>query len=135
MKEEKTKKYILFVCIENSARSQIAEGFFNAYNTHKNIVGISAGLEPVKEIKPNAVKVMKEKGIDLSKQYPKELTPELVEQSIHIYTMGCINHCPLTPKEKTTSWSFDDPKNKDINEYRRIRDEIEKKIKEVISSL
>lgn len=81
-------KYILFLCTENSARSQIAEGFFNFYNKNPEYTGISAGTHPVKSINPYAIKVMKEKGIDITKQQPKTVTWDMVQNAYRIYTMG-----------------------------------------------
>ena len=128
-------KYILFVCNENTARSQMAEGFFNYYNKNPEYNGISAGLKMAEFIKPLAVEVMKEKGIDMSKQKPKLLTLDMVENAYKIYTMGCIKNCPAAPPEKTFDWKLEDPVGKPIETYRKIRDDIEQKIKRRISEL
>jgi len=129
------KKYILFVCNENSARSQMAEGFFNYYNKNPEYVGISAGLKMTDAVKPYAIDVMKEKNIDISTQKPKLLTLDMVENAYKIYTMGCIKSCPAAPPEKTFDWKLEDPSGKPIETYRQIRDDIEQRIKKLVSEL
>jgi arsenate reductase (thioredoxin) len=129
------KKIVLFVCQENSGRSQMAEGFFNRLNKNPDYVGVSAGLTPVDAIKPLAVVVMKEKGVDISKQKPKNLTLEMIENALKIITMGCIKSCPAAPEEKTVDWKLQDPAGKQIEDYRRIRDEVEEKVKKLIAEL
>ncbi len=126
-------EYILFVCIQNSARSQMAEGFFNFYNQNENYIGISAGTEIATSIKTYAIKAMKEKGIDISNQKPKLLNIEMGKKAKMIITMGCIKGCPLTPKEKTIDWNLKDPKT--IDDFRNVRDDIENKVKELILKL
>ncbi len=128
-------RHVLFVCHENSARSQMAEGFFNRLNKNPAYLGVSAGLTAVDSIKPLAIEVMREKGIDLSKQKPKNLTFEMIENAERIITMGCVKSCPAAPPEKTTDWRLDDPAGKPIEDYRRIRDEIEEKIGKLIEEL
>ena len=128
-------KYILFVCNENSARSQMAEGFFNFYNKNPEYLGVSAGLKMADAIKPYAIDVMKEKGIDISKQKPKLLTLDMVENAYKIYTMGCVKSCPAAPPEKTFDWKLEDPAGKPIETYRKVRDNIEQRIKKLISEL
>ncbi|MDO8553449.1 MAG: arsenate reductase ArsC [Candidatus Micrarchaeota archaeon] len=128
-------KIILFVCTENSARSQMAEGFFNFYNKNPEYVVISAGTEPAKTIKPFAIEVMKERGIDISKQTPKVLTLSMAQSAYKIYTMGCIETCPLTPPEKTEDWELEDPGNRPIRTFRKIRTEIEKIVKKTVHRL
>lgn len=128
-------KVILFVCTENSARSQMAEGFFNFYNKKSEYVAVSAGTAPSKTVKPFAIEVMKEKGIDISNQTPKMLTWNMAQDAYHVYTMGCIDSCPLTPPEKTEDWKLDDPAGGSIEKFRIVRNEIEQRIKRLISEL
>ncbi len=135
MKLMEETKYILFVCVHNSARSQMAEGFFNHYNRIPGIVGASAGTSPAKRVHPLAVESMRERGIDISHHKPKPLTPELVEKSWKIFTMGCITDCPITPPEKTIDWNFDDPSGGTLDKFRRVRDEIEIAIKRLIGEI
>jgi len=129
------KKYVLFVCHENSARSQMAEGFFNNLNKNPDYVGVSAGLKAADSIKPLAVEVMKEKGVEISEQKPKNLTFEMIENAVRIITMGCIKSCPAAPPEKTVDWKLEDPAGKPIESYRRIRDEIEEKVGKLVEEL
>ncbi len=111
----------------------MAEGFFNFYNKNNNYIGISAGTKIAVSIKFFAIKVMKEKGIDISNQKPKVLDVEAAKKSKMIITMGCIKSCPLTPKEKTIDWNLKDPIT--IDDFRNIRDEIEIKVKELLFKL
>jgi len=128
-------KYILFVCNENSARSQMAEAFFNHYNKNQEYAGISAGLKKTDAIRPYALEVMTEKGIDMSAQKPKMLTFEMIDAAYRIYTMGCIKTCPAAPPEKTFDWKLEDPAGKPVEAFRMVRDEIEARVKSLISEL
>lgn len=96
---------------------------------------MSAGTNPSKGVKPFAIEVMKEEGIDISKQKPKLLDGNMAQEAYKVFTMGCINSCSLTPKDITTEWNFDDPAGKPIESYRKVRDKIKNKIKELISGL
>jgi len=122
------KKRVLFLCVENSCRSQMAEAIFNSLA--KNAVAESAGIKPASKVDERAIEVMKEIGIDISNKKPKLLSRDK-EYDI-IVTMGCMNGCPVTPKEKTIEWNIPDPKGKDIDEYRKVRDEIRKRIERLI---
>jgi len=128
-------KNILFVCTENSARSQMAEAFFNHYNKNPEYVGISAGTKPASAIKELAVEVMEEKGIGMEKQKPKMLDIGSAFGAYRIFTMGCVKGCPITPPEKTEDWKLEDPAGKPIEKFREIRDEIEAKVKELVNNL
>lgn len=125
----------MFVCVGNAARSQIAEGFFNAYCGNDNYRAISAGTQPAGFVSYKAVDVMKEKGIDISKQTSEKITDEMIRDSYRIYTMGCLQNCPITPEEKTVEWNFEDPKRQAIEFYRGLRDSIETKVKELLVEL
>ena len=113
----------------------MAEGFFNHYNRRKEFLGASAGTRPAVEVKQFAVEVMKEKGIDISSHRPGPLTETMIKSAWLIFTMGCLSECPVTPPEKTVDWNFDDPAGKPIEEFRRVRDEIEHKIVELVQFL
>ena len=128
-------KIVLFVCNENSARSQMAEGFFNHYNNNSGYIGLSAGLKATDAIKPLAIEAMKEKGIDISHQKPKILTYEMIENAEKIITMGCVKSCPAAPPEKTADWELEDPSGKPIESFRNVRDEIDRKVKKLITNL
>lgn len=126
-------KKILFVCVENACRSQMAKGFFNVY-TNKAVAD-SAGTKPADKVDPVAVQVMKEKNIDISVFVPKMLDFSMNNEFDFIVTMGCIDGCPVTPKNKTIEWNIEDPKGKDIDFYRNVRDQIESNVKKLIKEV
>ena len=130
------RKKILFVCVENAGRSQIAEGFFSKY-APKGYEAISAGTKPTLAINPIAVEVMKEVGIDLSKQKPKVLTNEIIQDSVLNVNMGCMDktECPAVFMKNSVDWNVEDPKGKSIEQVREIRDEIEKKVQQLCKNL
>jgi len=130
-----TKK-ILFVCVENAGRSQIAEGFFRKYVT-SCYQPISAGIQPVSETNPLAIEVMKEIGIDISKQTPKIISEETINQSTKIVNMGCMDNqsCPALFLDNVIDWKIPDPKGKSIDEVRKIRDQIKVKVIELVKNL
>ena len=129
-------KTILFVCIENAGRSQMAEGFFKKYAPSR-FKTVSAGTKSAYQLNPIVVEAMKEVGIDISKQKSKELTDEMIRDSYKVVNMGCMdkNFCPTIFVPKVIEWNLEDPKWKSIAEVREIRDEIEKRIKEFVSTL
>ena len=126
-------KKVLFVCVENACRSQMAKGFFNAFT--KNAVADSAGTRPAGRIDPVAVQVMKEKNIDIGVFVPKMLTFSMNNEFDFIVTMGCIDGCPITPRNKTIEWTVEDPKGKNIDFYRNVRDQIEINVKKLIKEV
>ena len=130
-----TKK-ILFVCVENAGRSQIAEGFFKKYVT-SNYQPISAGTQPGSETNPLVIEVMKEVGIDISKQTPKMISEVMINESTKIVNMGYMDKesCPALFLNDIIDWAIQDPKDKSIDKIREIRDEIERKIKELVADL
>jgi len=125
------KYKVAFVCIGNSCRSQIAEGFAKEYGSDVLEV-YSAGTDPADQVNANAVKVMKEQGIDISDQYPKLLKDIPAELDILI-TMGCGVECPFVPCKIREDWGLDDPVGKPIEVFRETRATIEKKVKELIN--
>ena len=129
-------KKILFVCVENAGRSQIAEGFFRKY-APDGYESISAGTKPVNNLNPIAVKVMKEIGIDISRQKSKLVSNEMINNSEEVVNMGCMDKesCPALFVEDIADWRIEDPKGKSIEHVREIRDTIEKKIKELVEKL
>ncbi|MGC1133949.1 MAG: arsenate reductase ArsC [Nitrososphaeraceae archaeon] len=132
----KTKKTILFVCVENAGRSQMAEGFFKKY-APEEFVPSSAGTKPISEINLLAIQVMNEIGIDISKQKPKDLSEDMMRNSYKIINMGCMdkNFCPTLFIPKVIDWGIEDPKDKPIEQVREIRDEIERRIKELATDI
>lgn len=129
-------KSILFVCVENAGRSQMAESFFNKY-APKGYEAISAGTKPVSQINPIAVEVMRQAGIDISNQKSKELTEDMIRNSSNIVNMGCMEKesCPTLFLQNLLDWNIEDPKDKPIEKVREIRDEIDKRVKELVASI
>ncbi len=132
---DSARKTILFVCVQNAGRSQMAEGFFRKYAPKGHEV-ISAGTVPTSQINPIAVEVMKEIGIDISKQKPKDLTEDMMRNATSIINMGCMDDkfCPALFVSKVIDWGIEDPKDKPIEKVRQIRDQIEKRVLEIIDS-
>jgi protein-tyrosine-phosphatase len=127
---------VLFVCVENAGRSQMAEAFANYYGRGK-LIASSAGVMLADRVNPVVVEVMREKGIDISQNRPKLLTPKMAEEADRIITMGCSveNVCPAPLLKNVVDWGLEDPKGKSIEKIRQIRDEIEKRVEELISEL
>jgi arsenate reductase (thioredoxin) len=126
-------KTVLFICVHNSGRSQMAEAFFNQMAQGK-AKAISAGSQPADKVNPTVVEVMQEVGIDISHNKPKLLTLEMMEGIALAVTMGCENACPYTTAE-TRDWALDDPKDKPIEQVRKIRDEIKTRVSSLINEL
>nr|MDO8111732.1 arsenate reductase ArsC [Candidatus Sigynarchaeota archaeon] len=135
-----TKKLsILFVCVGNASRSQMAEAFAHKY-LPRNIKIVSAGTKPASTISSDTIKAMAEVGIDMSKQKPKLLTIEMVNDATHFISMGCgvMESCPFPiakDKIEIEDWDLEDTKGKDIAAIRKIRDLIEQKIKDLAKKL
>lgn len=132
----KTKKTILFVCVQNAGRSQMAEGLFRRY-APDGYEPMSAGTVPISQINPLAIQVMSEIGIDISKQKPKDLTEDMIRNSDKIINMGCMdkNFCPTLFIPKVIDWGIEDPKDKPVEKIREIRDEMERRIKELAADV
>ena len=130
-------KVILFVCVENAGRSQIAEGFFNQKYAPKGYHAISAGTRPVSQINPLAVQAMAEIGIDISSQKSKIITEDMIKSSAKSVNMGCIDkaECPMLFIHNVIDWGIEDPKGKPIEKVREIRDEIDRRVREIAQSL
>ena len=127
-------KTVLFVCVHNAGRSQMAAGFMKSLGKDKVNV-LSAGSMPKDQINPVAVEVMKEVGIDISNNQPKILTTESVKESDVVITMGCGDACPIFPGKRYEDWQLEDPAGKDLETVRRIRDEIKSRIETLISEI
>jgi arsenate reductase (thioredoxin) len=126
-------KTVLFICVHNSGRSQMAEVFFNQMAKGR-AKAISAGSQPADRVNPTVVEVMREIGIDISHNKPKLLTLEMMEGITLAITMGCENACPYTTAE-TRDWALEDPKDKPVEEVRKIRDEIKIRVGDLIKEL
>ncbi len=134
--KSKTKKIILFVCVENAGRSQMAEAFFRKY-APDNYDAVSAGTHHKSQINPLSVEAMKEVGMDISNQKPKEMTEDMIRNATKIINMGCMdkNFCPTLFIHKVVDWNIEDPKDKPIEKVREIRDEINDRIKKAIENI
>jgi arsenate reductase (thioredoxin) len=135
--EQEKEKTVLFVCVENAGRSQIAEGFFRKY-APRGYSAISAGTRPAaREINPLAIQVMKELGIDISKQKPKIITEEMIRNSSIRVNMGCMDKelCPTLFIHNVLEWGIEDPKGKSIGKVREIRDDIEQRVRQLAADL
>ena len=134
--KNESKKSVLFVCVQNAGRSQMAEGFFKKY-APKEYEGISAGTMPVSEINPLAVEVMREVDIDISGQKSKEITEDMIRNSSKIVNMGCMDKvsCPTLFLQNLLDWNIEDPKDKQIDKVREIRDEIEQRVKKLVADI
>ena len=132
----KDEKTVLFVCVENAGRSQMAEEFFKKY-APKGFKSLSAGTKPVYKLNPIVVEAMKEVGIDISKQKSKELTDEMIRECNNVVNMGCMdkNFCPTIWLPKVIEWNLEDPKGKPIEKVREIRNEIEKRTKKLAAEI
>src|SRR5918911_1899339 len=135
--EEQQEKVILFVCVENAGRSQMAEGFFNQRYAPNGYRAISAGTRPVSQINPLAVQAMSEVGIDISSQKSKIITEDMIKGSEKSINMGCIERadCPMLFMNSVIDWGIEDPKGKPIEKIREIRDEIDTRVREIAQSL
>lgn len=127
-------KIVIFACIHNAGRSQMAAAFFNKFADSKKAKAISAGTNPALKVHPEVLLVMKEEGIDLSNAKPTLLTDELAKEANLIVTMGCGEQCPYVPGLERQDWPLQDPKGKDIESVKAIRGQIKKLVLELIES-
>jgi arsenate reductase len=128
------KPSVLFVCIHNAGRSQMAAGYLR-HLAGDRIEVRSAGSMPADQINPIAVEAMREEGIDITAEQPKVLTPEAVQASDVVITMGCGDACPYYPGKRYEDWKLDDPAGQGIDAVRPIRDDIRARIEGLIASL
>jgi len=128
------KPAVLFVCVHNAGRSQMAAGFMRELAGEKVEV-LSAGSAPKDSINPIAVEAMKEVGIDISNQQPKILTTEAVFESDAVITMGCGDACPIFPGKRYEDWVLEDPAGQDLNFVRKVRDEIKVRVESLLKDL
>jgi arsenate reductase len=128
------KPEVLFVCVHNAGRSQMAAALLDHLAQGRVLVR-SAGSTPADEINPAVVAAMAELGLDLSKEYPKPLTTEAVEGSDVVVTMGCGDACPVFPGKRYLDWDLDDPAGRSVDEVRAIRDEIDLRVRGLLTDL
>jgi arsenate reductase len=129
-----TKKTVMFVCVHNAGRSQMAAGFMRELGGDQVEV-LSAGSAPKDSINPVAVEAMSELGIDIANQKPKVLTPEAVQQSDVVITMGCGDACPIYPGKRYEDWALEDPAGQGIEPVRKIRDEIKTRVERLLKEI
>ncbi|MGG7466175.1 arsenate reductase ArsC [Plantibacter sp. YIM 135347] len=128
------KPSVLFVCVHNAGRSQMAAGFLTALAGDRVEV-LSAGSEPKDQINPVAVAAMAEVGIDIANNIPKVLTTEAVRDSDVVITMGCGDACPIFPGKRYEDWALEDPAGQDLESVRPIRDEIKARVEALLAGL
>jgi len=131
---ENKKPTVLFVCVHNAGRSQMAAGFMRELGGYRVEV-LSAGSEPKASINPVAVAAMQEVGIDISNQEPKILTTDAVFESDAVITMGCGDACPIFPGKRYEDWVLEDPAGQDIEFVRRVRDDIKSRVEALLSEI
>ena len=125
---------VLFLCVHNAGRSQMAMGFFQ-HLAGDRAVAWSGGSEPGREVNPAAVAAMREVGIDISGEYPKPWTDEIVRAADVVVTMGCGDACPIFPGKRYVDWELDDPAGQSVAAIRPIRDEIERRVRGLLDEL
>jgi arsenate reductase (thioredoxin) len=125
---------VLFVCVHNAGRSQMAAGLLDQLARGRVHVR-TAGSEPADEIKPITLEAMAEVGVDLSKEFPKPLTDDAVRAADVVITMGCGDACPIYPGKRYEDWELEDPADKDLVTVRRIRDEIAERVRALLAEL
>jgi arsenate reductase len=126
---------VIFACVHNAGRSQMAAAFFNHLSTSDKLRAISAGTEPGNRVHPEVVQAMKEVGIDLSTAMPQRLTSELATGAELLVTMGCGEACPYVPGLRREDWPLEDPKGKPVERVREIRDEIRQRVQRLLAEL
>ena len=130
----KSEPEVLFVCVHNAGRSQMAAGLVKLRSEGRVHVR-SAGSTPGEEINPAVIEAMGEIGVDMSEEFPKPLTDEVVRAADVVITMGCGDACPIYPGKRYEDWDLEDPAGKDIETVRRIRDEIDARVRRLVAEL
>lgn len=125
-------KTIVFACVHNAGRSQMAAAFAAQ---HANVRAISAGTEPAERVHPEVVEAMREVGIDLSQARPQKLSPALAQQADLLITMGCGDKCPYVPGLQIEDWPLEDPKGQPLSRVRAIRDDIRHRVEALIQRM
>ncbi len=128
------KPTVLFLCVHNAGRSQMAMGFFQ-HLAGNRAVAWSGGSEPGYEINPSAVAAMAERDVDITGEFPKPWTDEIVRAADVVITMGCGDACPVFPGKKYLDWELDDPAGKSVDDVRPVRDEIERRVRALLDEL
>jgi arsenate reductase len=125
---------VIFACIHNAGRSQMAAAFFNQLADRQKAEAVSAGTEPGLRVHPEVLAVMQEVGIDLSEAKPQKLTEELVREAQLLITMGCGDKCPYVPGLRRDDWPLPDPKGRPLDEVRAVRDDIRSRVSALLNT-
>jgi arsenate reductase len=125
-------KTVLFACVHNAGRSQMAAALFNLLADPGKAKAISAGTEPGPRVHPEVLEAMKELGVDLSNAKPQKLTPDLASKAALLITMGCGEACPVVPGLRRDDWPLEDPKGKPVARVREIRDDVRRRVRELL---
>jgi arsenate reductase len=125
---------VLFICVHNAGRSQMAAGFMRELSRGRVEV-LSAGSEPKDQINPVAIDAMAEEGIDIAGNTPKILTVDAVKESDVVITMGCGDTCPIFPGKRYEDWELEDPAGKDLDVVRRVRDDIKGRVETLLAEI
>jgi arsenate reductase (thioredoxin) len=125
---------VLFVCVHNAGRSQMAAALLDHY-AHGRVRVRSAGSDPADRINPRVVTAMEEIGLDVSREFPKPLTTDAVQAADVVITMGCGDACPIYPGKRYEDWELDDPADADLDGVRRIREEIARRVERLVDEL
>jgi arsenate reductase (thioredoxin) len=134
MSDTNQRPAVLFLCVHNAGRSQMALGFFN-HLARGRAVALSGGSEPGNEVNPVAVQAMAEIGIDIAQEVPKRWTNQMLEGVDVVVTMGCGDSCPFVPGKRYEDWELDDPKGKSLEQVRLIRDAIGERVVQLLRGL
>ena len=124
---------VLFACVHNAGRSQMAAGLFNLLADRRQAEANSAGTDPAGEVHPEVVAAMAELGVDLASAIPRYLTDEMARAADLLITMGCGDSCPVVPGLERMDWPLDDPKDRPLEEVRKIRDEIRGRVEALLA--
>lgn len=127
-------KTVIFACVHNAGRSQMAAALFNKLANPEKARALSAGTSPGERVHPEVVAVMREQGLDVSGARPRKLTPELASEAQLLITMGCGDECPFVPGLRTEDWPLEDPKGRPLERVREIRDEIRLRVEDLIEA-
>jgi arsenate reductase len=126
---------VLFACVHNAGRSQIAAALFNQYAEPTKARAISAGTQPIARVHPEVIDIMKRRGVDLSSRTPVKLTPELAATADWLITMGCGDECPVVPGTHREDWPIPDPKGQPADVVAAIIDDIEQRVLELLANV
>lgn len=126
---------MLFACVHNAGRSQIAAALFNRHADPSRARAISAGTQPAARVHPEVVEMMRQRGVDLSQQTPQKLTPELASTAQWLITMGCGDECPIVPGAKRDDWPIQDPKGQPASVVAQIAADIDTRVRNLIATL